>query len=72
MLDAERHTGIKLTEGLAMWPTAAVSGFYFAHPQSKYFGVGKVSADQIADMAARKGKDKEWMERWLGSNLAYG
>ncbi|MBK7295779.1 MAG: methionine synthase [Flavobacteriales bacterium] len=72
LLDAERHTGIKLTEGLAMWPTAAVSGFYFAHPQSKYFGVGKVSADQIADMAARKGKDKEWMERWLGSNLAYG
>jgi len=72
LLDAERHTGIKLTEGLAMWPTAAVSGFYFAHPQSKYFGVGKVSADQIADMVARKGKDKEWMERWLGSNLAYG
>ena len=52
LLEAEKHTGIKLTEGLAMWPTAAVSGFYFAHPKSKYFGVGKVSADQIADMAA--------------------
>ncbi|MBP6311727.1 MAG: methionine synthase [Flavobacteriales bacterium] len=72
LLEAEKHTGIKLTEGLAMWPTAAVSGFYFAHPKSKYFGVGKVSADQIADMAARKGQDQAWMERWLGSNLAYG
>ncbi|MBK8708370.1 MAG: methionine synthase [Flavobacteriales bacterium] len=71
LLDAEKHTGIKLTEGLAMWPTAAVSGFYFAHPKSKYFGVGKVSADQIASLAERKGQESVWMERWLGSNLAY-
>jgi len=71
LLDTERHTGIKLTEGLAMWPTAAVSGFYFAHPKSKYFGVGKVSQDQISDMARRKGEEVQWMERWLGSNLAY-
>jgi 5-methyltetrahydrofolate--homocysteine methyltransferase len=71
LLEAEKHTGIVLTEGLAMHPTAAVSGFYFAHHKSKYFGVGKVSKDQIADMAQRKGEEAAWMERWLGSNLAY-
>jgi 5-methyltetrahydrofolate--homocysteine methyltransferase len=70
-LDAEKHTGISLTEGLAMYPTAAVSGLYFAHPKSKYFGVGRVAKDQIADLARRKGRDIAWMERWLGSNLAY-
>ena len=71
LLDAERHTGISLTEGLAMYPTAAVSGLYFAHPKSKYFGVGRVAKDQIADLARRKGQETSWMERWLGSNLAY-
>ncbi len=71
LLDAERHTGIALTEGLAMYPTAAVSGLYFAHPKSKYFGVGRVAKDQITDLARRKGQDTSWMERWLGSNLAY-
>jgi 5-methyltetrahydrofolate--homocysteine methyltransferase len=54
-----------------MYPTAAVSGFYFAHPKSKYFGVGRVGRDQVQDMAGRKGESTEWMERWLGSNLGY-
>ena len=49
----------------------AVSGWYFAHPQSKYFGVGRVAQDQVADIAARKGMEQATMERWLGSNLAY-
>ncbi|MBK8228676.1 MAG: methionine synthase [Flavobacteriales bacterium] len=71
LLDATKHTGITLTEGLAMSPAAAVSGFYFAHPQSKYFGVGRVAKDQIEDLARRKGQDVAWMERWLGSNLGY-
>ncbi|MBK9418108.1 MAG: methionine synthase [Flavobacteriales bacterium] len=71
LLDATKHTGITLTEGLAMSPAAAVSGFYFAHPRSKYFGIGRVAKDQIADLAQRKGESVEWMERWLGSNLGY-
>ena len=71
LLEAEKHTGIHLTEGLAMYPTAAVSGLYFAHPRSKYFGVGRVSKDQINDLARRKGQEPAWMERWLGSNLAF-
>ncbi|MCB0788865.1 MAG: methionine synthase [Flavobacteriales bacterium] len=71
LLDATKHTGITLTEGLAMSPAAAVSGWYFAHPQAKYFGVGRVARDQVEDLARRKGEGTEWMERWLGSNLAY-
>jgi 5-methyltetrahydrofolate--homocysteine methyltransferase len=71
LLDAEKHTGIQLTEGMAMYPTAAVSGWYFAHPRSKYFGVGRVAKDQIEDLARRKGKETAWMERWLGGNLGY-
>ncbi len=71
LLDATKHTDIVLTEGLAMHPTAAVSGLYFAHPKSKYFGVGRVAKDQIADLARRKGESTAWMERWLGSNLSY-
>ncbi|HRO40504.1 MAG TPA: methionine synthase [Flavobacteriales bacterium] len=71
LLDATKHTGIELTEGLAMYPTAAVSGWYFAHPRSKYFGVGRVGKDQIGDLARRKGQTTEWMEHWLGSNLSY-
>ena len=71
LLAAEKHTGIHLTEGMAMFPTAAVSGWYFAHPRSKYFGVGRVGKDQIEDLARRKGKETVWMERWLGSNLSY-
>ena len=71
LLDATKHTGITLTESLAMSPAAAVSGWYFAHPQAKYFGVGRVAKDQVEDLALRKGEAVEWMEKWLGSNLAY-
>ena len=71
LLDAEKHTGIELTESLAMFPTAAVSGWYFAHPKSKYFGVGRIGRDQLVDIAVRKDRTVEEMERWLGSNLAY-
>ena len=71
LLDATKHTGITLTESLAMSPAAAVSGWYFAHPKAKYFGVGRVARDQVEDLARRKGQPTEWMERWLGSNLAY-
>ena len=56
LLDVEQHTGIKLTESFAMWPGSSVSGLYFAHPESKYFAVGKLGKDQVADLANRKGK----------------
>jgi len=71
LLDAEANTGIWLTESKAMVPTAAVSGLYFAHPQARYFAVGKLNRDQVADYAARKGVDVATMEKWLGPNLAY-
>jgi 5-methyltetrahydrofolate--homocysteine methyltransferase len=62
--------GMRVTESFAMFPGAAVSGFYFAHPASKYFVVGKIGEDQLNDMAARRGIDKEQMERWLAPNLS--
>jgi 5-methyltetrahydrofolate--homocysteine methyltransferase len=71
LLDAEQHTGIKLTESFAMYPGASVSGLYFAHPESKYFAVGKLGKDQIENHAARKGKTTSEMERWLGPWLNY-
>ena len=71
LLDAEKNTGIKLTESMAMFPTAAVSGLYFAHPQSHYFGIGKIAKDQVEDYAKRKGISLQEAERWLGPNLAY-
>jgi 5-methyltetrahydrofolate--homocysteine methyltransferase len=71
LLDAEKQIGLKLTESYAMYPTAAVSGFYFAHPQSRYFGLGKITKDQVAEYAERKGMSLEDTERWLGPNLAY-
>ena len=71
LLGAERATGIKLTESYAMWPAAAVSGLYFSHPESRYFGVGKIGRDQIADYAARKGWTVEEAERWLAPILNY-
>lgn len=71
MLDAEANTGVTLTESYAMTPTAAVSGLYFAHPDAKYFGLGKVERDQVADYAVRKGMDLAIMERWLAPNLNY-
>jgi len=71
LLDAEKNTNIKLTESLAMIPTAAVSGFYFGHPQSKYFGLGKIQKDQIKDYAQRKKMSFDKAEKWLSPNLIY-
>ena len=71
LLDAERRTGIRLTESYAMWPAAAVSGFYFSHPDSRYFAVGRINRDQVADYAQRKGMDLTTAERWLAPNLGY-
>lgn len=71
LLDATTVAGITLTESFAMMPTAAVSGWYFAHPDAKYFGVAKVERDQVADYAARKGMPLAEMERWLAPNLNY-
>jgi 5-methyltetrahydrofolate--homocysteine methyltransferase len=71
ILNATKHTTVELTDHMAMYPTAAVAGLYFAHPQSKYFGVGKIAKDQVESLAERKGKSFEEMERWLGSNLSY-
>jgi len=72
LLDAERATGIKLTENAAMWPGSSVSGLYFAHPQSKYFSLGKIGRDQLLDYQRRKGMDLPVLEKWLGPNLAEG
>jgi 5-methyltetrahydrofolate--homocysteine methyltransferase len=71
LLDAEKEAGIQLTESFAMFPAAAVSGYYFAHADSKYFGLGKIEKDQVKDYAQRKGMKLEEMERWLAPNLAY-
>jgi len=71
LLDAGSHAGMSLTESFAMLPTAAVSGYYFSHPQSQYFVVGRVSKEQVADYARRKGVEVAHVERWLASNLDY-
>jgi 5-methyltetrahydrofolate--homocysteine methyltransferase len=71
LLEAERQAGIALTESFAMWPGAAVSGLYFSHPESHYFGVGKVERDQVEDYARRKGWSVEEAERWLAPVLNY-
>ena len=71
LLNAEKATGIRLTENFAMYPTAAVSGFYFSHPESRYFGLGKINKDQVLDYAKRKNMSIEEAERWLAPNLAY-
>jgi len=71
LLQAEKNTGITLTESYAMHPSASVSGLYFAHPQARYFGTGKISRDQVADYAQRKGMDIETAERWLAPILGY-
>jgi 5-methyltetrahydrofolate--homocysteine methyltransferase len=70
LLDAPK-IGITLTESFAMWPAAAVSGFYLSHPESTYFAVGRVGKDQIEDYAARKKMPVSETERWLAANLAY-
>ncbi|MDX1872816.1 methionine synthase [Mycolicibacterium sp. 120266] len=71
LLDATERTGIELTESMAMWPGAAVSGWYFSHPQSQYFVVGRLAQDQVADYAKRKGWTLKEAERWLAPNLGY-
>ncbi|MBC8023001.1 MAG: methionine synthase [Burkholderiales bacterium] len=71
LLAADRNAGMELTESFAMLPTASVSGFYFSHPQSRYFAVGKVERDQVADYAHRKGMDLAAVERWLAPILNY-
>jgi 5-methyltetrahydrofolate--homocysteine methyltransferase len=71
LLEVEKNTGMILTESMAMVPTAAVSGLYFAHPDSHYFGIGKIQKDQVEDYAKRKGMSLDKAERWLGPNLGY-
>lgn len=71
LLDAEKQIGVKLTESYAMYPAASVSGMYFAHPKSKYFGLGKIEKDQVKDYAKRKNESVEETEKWLAPNLNY-
>jgi len=71
LLDVEKNTGIKLTESMAMYPAASVSGLYFSHPESRYFSVGKIGKDQVLDYHRRKGMSVEEIERWLSPILNY-
>ena len=71
LLDVEANTGMLITESFAMWPGSSVSGVYFAHPESRYFSVGKIDRDQAADYSRRKGMSVAEVERWLGQNLNY-
>ncbi len=71
LLDAEKNTGIRLTESLAMYPQASVSGYYFAHPEATYFGLGKIAKDQVEEYARRRGIELEECERWLAPALNY-
>ncbi|WP_236017266.1 vitamin B12 dependent-methionine synthase activation domain-containing protein [Roseivirga sp. E12] len=71
LLEAEKNTGISLTESFAMYPASSVSGFYFMHEEAKYFGLGKIEKDQVEDYASRKGFSLEKAEKWLAPNLSY-
>jgi 5-methyltetrahydrofolate--homocysteine methyltransferase len=71
LLNVEANTGMLITESFAMWPGSSVSGLYFAHPESRYFSLGKIDHDQVADYAERKGMSVPEVERWLGQNLNY-
>jgi 5-methyltetrahydrofolate--homocysteine methyltransferase len=71
LLDAKEKTGIILTESNAMYPASSVSGFYISHPESRYFGLGKIGKDQVEDYARRKKMDLQVMEKWLSPNLNY-
>ena len=71
LLDAEKETGIVLTESFAMYPASSVSGYYFSHPAARYFGLGNISKDQVTEYASRKGKSIQEIEKWLSPNLAY-
>lgn len=66
----EENIGVKLTESMAMWPASSVSGYYFAHPESKYFGLGKIKKDQVADYAKRRNISIETATKWLAPNIA--
>jgi len=71
LLDVQANTGMLITESFAMWPGSSVSGLYFAHPESRYFSLGKIDRDQVADYSRRKGMSVAEIERWLGQNLNY-
>ena len=71
LLDVQANTGMMITESFAMWPGSSVSGLYFAHPESRYFSLGKIDRDQVADYSKRKGMSVAEVERWLGQNLNY-
>ena len=71
LLDVQANTGMQITESFAMWPGSSVSGLYFAHPESRYFSLGKIDRDQVADYSKRKGMSVPEVERWLGPNLNY-
>jgi 5-methyltetrahydrofolate--homocysteine methyltransferase len=71
LLDVQANTGMQITESFAMWPGSSVSGLYFAHPESRYFSLGKIDRDQVDDYHQRKGMSVAEIERWLGQNLNY-
>ena len=71
LLDATKNSDISLSENYAMTPASSVSGFYYSHPESQYFAVGKIGRDQVEDLAQRKGESVEVIERWLRPNLSY-
>ena len=71
LLDVEANTGMRITESFAMWPGSSVSGLYFGHPESRYFSLGKIDRDQVADYAQRKAMSVAEVERWLGQSLNY-
>ena len=70
LLKVEEAIGVKLTESLAMWPAASVSGYYFGNPEAKYFGLGKITDDQVVDFAVRKGISNDKARKWLSPNIA--
>ena len=71
LLDPEHNAGIRLTESYAMYPTAAVSGWYIGHPEARYFALGKIDRDQVEDYARRKGLSLQEAQRWLAPSLGY-
>ena len=70
LLNVEQNIGVTLTESMAMWPASSVSGYYFGHPESKYFGLGKIKKDQVEDYAKRRNVSYEYAEKWLNPNIA--
>ena len=70
LLNVEQEIGVTLTESMAMWPASSVSGYYFANPESKYFGLGKIKEDQVIDYAKRRGISTEVATKWLAPNIA--